>query len=110
MSAEQAREIARAYLLEESALFAVLREEGGSLIVYPGAIDSIEALCEGRFAGAPEPLKELAFASLSLRKRGLFFADGSATRDHHFDESIRRAGGRECEHFAEEVCRFLSME
>lgn len=75
---DQARAIARAYLLEESALFAVLRDEDWPIIVYPGSISSIEGLCEGRFPGAPEPLARLAFASLSLRKRGLFFTDGSA--------------------------------
>jgi hypothetical protein len=42
------------------------------------AIDSIGGLCEGRFAAAPEPLKQLAFAALSLSKRGLFFADSTA--------------------------------
>ena len=78
VSPVQARAIAKAYLLEESALFAVLREQGWPTVVYPGSIDSIEALCEERYSGAPEPLSQLTFASLSLRKRGLFFADGAA--------------------------------
>ena len=74
---DEARAIATSYLLEESALFSVLCEQGWPIVVYPGSIESIEGLCERRFAAAPQPLRQLAFAALSLRKRGLFFADGS---------------------------------
>ena len=83
--ADRARAIAISYLIEESALFAVLSEQGWPLIVYPGSIASIEGLCEGRFAGAPAPLTKLAVASLTLRKRGLFFADGA-------EKVVRRSG------------------
>lgn len=73
----RAAEIARAYLLEESALFCVLEEMGWPVLVYPGSIASIADLCEGRFADTPEPLTRMAFLSLELRKRGLHFADGA---------------------------------
>ena len=53
----EARAIATSYLLEESALFSVLCEQGWPIVVYPGSIESIEGLCERRFAAAPQPLK-----------------------------------------------------
>lgn len=68
----------RRYLLEESALFACLREQDWPILVYPGSIDSIVNLCEGRFGEAPAPLKQLAFAALDVKKKGLFFADGAS--------------------------------
>lgn len=74
---ERAAAIARAYLIEESALFCVLEEMGWPVLVYPGSIASIADLCEGRFAGTPAPLTRMAFVSLDLRKRGLHFADGA---------------------------------
>ena len=54
---DEARAIATSYLLEESALFIVLCEQGWPIVIYPGSIESIEGLCEGRFAAAPQPLK-----------------------------------------------------
>lgn len=77
VDAETAGTIARDYLLEEAALFCLLQEDGWPVLIYPGSIDSIADLCEGRFPGTPEPLTRLAFLSLALRKRGLYFADGS---------------------------------
>jgi hypothetical protein len=47
------------------------------VLVYPGSIDSIADLCEGKFGGAPDALVRLAFLSLDLRKRGLYFSDGA---------------------------------
>jgi tRNA-dependent cyclodipeptide synthase len=70
--------ICRRYLLEEAALFACLRERGWPSLVYPGSIDSIVGLCEGRYAGAPEPLTRLAFVALEVKRKGLFFADGAS--------------------------------
>lgn len=75
------------YLLEEAAMFACLREQDWPILVYPGSIDSIVELCEGRFGvaeqgapdaslGAPEPLSRLAFVALDVKKKGLFFSDG----------------------------------
>lgn len=77
VSADQAAQIAADYLIEESALFCCLEEMGWPVLVYPGSIDSIADLCEGKFAGAPEALARLAFLSLDLRKRGLYFSDGA---------------------------------
>ena len=74
---EHAADIARDYLVEESALFCVLEQMGWGVLVYPGSIASIEDLCSGRFAGTPEPLTRMAFVSLELKKRGLHFADGA---------------------------------
>jgi tRNA-dependent cyclodipeptide synthase len=74
---DRAAAIARSYLIEESALFCCLEEMGWPVLVYPGSIDSIADLCDGRFAGTPEPLTRMAFLSLDLRKRGLYFSDGS---------------------------------
>jgi tRNA-dependent cyclodipeptide synthase len=76
LSAEALRS-SKQYLLEESALFACLREQDWPILVYPGSIDSIVDLVEGRFEGAPEPLTQLAFAALEVKRKGLFFADGS---------------------------------
>lgn len=72
-----ALQMTRQYLLEESALFACLRDQDWPVLVYPGSIDSIVDLCEGRFGDAPEPLKRLAFVALEVKRKGLFFADGS---------------------------------
>jgi tRNA-dependent cyclodipeptide synthase len=77
VDADAAAVIASAYLIEESALFCCLEEMGWPVLIYPGSIDSIADLCEGRFAGAPEALARLAFLSLELRKRGLYFTDGA---------------------------------
>ncbi|RCS58397.1 tRNA-dependent cyclodipeptide synthase [Parvibium lacunae] len=85
VSLERAAEIAKSYLLEESALFAVLADMGWQVVAYPGSIDSIEGLCAGRFQGTPAPLTQLSFAALSLRKRGLYFTDGS-------QKVVRRSG------------------
>lgn len=77
VDAATAQRIAHDYLIEESALFCCLEEMGWPVLVYPGSIDSIAQLCEGKFADTPEPLKRMAFLSLDLRKRGLYFADGA---------------------------------
>lgn len=68
----------RRYLIEEAALFACLRERDWPVLVYPGSIDSIVDLCTGKFVGSPEPLTRLAFAALEVKRKGLFFADGSS--------------------------------
>lgn len=70
--------IARRYLMEETACFAVLCEQGHRVFVYPGSIQSIADICEGRFPGLPAPLRELVFVSLQQSKKGLFFPDGAA--------------------------------
>lgn len=77
VSPDRAAQIAKDYLIEESALFCVLEEMGWPVLVYPGSIASIADLCEGRFPATPAPLTRMAFVSLDLRKRGLHFADGA---------------------------------
>lgn len=83
----RAVEISQAYLMEEAALFACLQEQGWNCLVYPGSIDSIADLVCGKFPQAPSPLQKLTFASLDLRQKGLYFADGTqkvivASDDH----------------------------
>lgn len=58
--------LAREYLIEEIALLACLAKDGWTTLVYPGSIDSIIEIAEGRYPALPEPLKDLGFASLGL--------------------------------------------
>lgn len=65
------QQIARAYLIEEIALLACFAEDGWPVLVYPGSIDSIVEIAEGRFPSLPAPLQSLGFVSLWLdAKRG----------------------------------------
>lgn len=61
--------LARTYLLEESALFACVAKEGWLVFVYPGSIKSFEEIAEGLHPEVPEPLKQIIWVSLSLKKR-----------------------------------------
>jgi tRNA-dependent cyclodipeptide synthase len=58
--------LAHDYLLEEIALFACLAEDGWPVLVYPGSIDSIIEVAEGRHPGVPAPLGALQFIALWL--------------------------------------------
>lgn len=57
------------YLLEESALFTCLVKEGWPVFVYPGSIKSLEEIAEGLHPEVPEPLKQIIWVSLRLKKR-----------------------------------------
>lgn len=58
--------LAHEYLLEEIALFACLAEDGWPVLVYPGSIDSIIEVAEGRHPSLPAPLRALGFIALWL--------------------------------------------
>jgi tRNA-dependent cyclodipeptide synthase len=63
---ERWQRLAHEYLLEEIALFACLAEDGWPVLVYPGSIDSIIEVAEGRYPGLPAPLRALQFIALWL--------------------------------------------
>lgn len=71
-SSERWRWLAREYLLEEIAMLACLAEDGWPVLVYPGSIDSVIEIAEGRHPSLPAPLRDLRFIALWLdAKRGL---------------------------------------
>jgi tRNA-dependent cyclodipeptide synthase len=63
---ERWQRLAHDYLLEEIALFACLAEDGWPVLVYPGSIDSIIEVAEGRYPSLPAPLRALQFIALWL--------------------------------------------
>jgi tRNA-dependent cyclodipeptide synthase len=63
---ERLQQIAREYLLEEIALLSCLAADGWPVMVYPGSIDSIVEIAEGRYPSLPAPLQALGFISLWL--------------------------------------------
>ena len=63
---ERWQQLANEYLLEEIALFACLAEDGWPVLVYPGSIDSIIEVAEGRHPTLPAPLRTLQFIALWL--------------------------------------------
>ena len=63
---ERWQHLAHEYLLEEIALFACLAEDGWPVLVYPGSIDSIIEVAEGRHPTLPAPLRELRYIALWL--------------------------------------------
>ncbi|WP_437915019.1 tRNA-dependent cyclodipeptide synthase [Sorangium sp. So ce302] len=63
---ERWKTIAREYLIEEVALLACFAADGWSALVYPGSIDSIVEVAEGRFPALPVPLQAFQFISLWL--------------------------------------------
>jgi tRNA-dependent cyclodipeptide synthase len=65
-ASERWQRIAREYLIEEIALLACLAADGWPALVYPGSIDSIVEIAEGRFPMLPAPLKDLRFIALWL--------------------------------------------
>lgn len=56
------------YLLEESALIAYLVNQGWLVFVYPGSIKTFEEISEGLHPEVPEPLKQMIWVSLRLKK------------------------------------------
>jgi hypothetical protein len=65
-ASERWQRIAREYLIEEIALLACMAVDGWPALVYPGSIDSIVEIAEGRFPTLPAPLKDLRFIALWL--------------------------------------------
>ncbi|NEQ37460.1 MAG: tRNA-dependent cyclodipeptide synthase [Okeania sp. SIO3I5] len=60
--------LATTYLLEESALFTCLVKQGWLVFVYPGSIKTFEEISEGLHPEVPEPLKQMIWASLRLKR------------------------------------------
>lgn len=62
-------QLAITYLLEELALNAYLIQKGWLVFVYPGSIKTFEEISEGLHPEVPEPLKQMIWVSLRLKKR-----------------------------------------
>ena len=63
------KQLARAYILEESALSACLAQEGWSVFVYPGSIKTFEEISEGLHPEVPLPLQQMIWVSLRLKQK-----------------------------------------
>ena len=63
---EEWQRLGRAYLIEEVVLLSCLADDGWPVLVYPGSIDSIVEIAEGRHPELPVPLHGLRFISLRL--------------------------------------------
>lgn len=61
--------LAMTYLLEESAIFTCLADEGWSALVYPGSIRTFEEISEGLHPSVPESLQGMVWVSLRLKKK-----------------------------------------
>jgi tRNA-dependent cyclodipeptide synthase len=72
------KQLAINYLLEESALFGCLSQEGWLMFVYPGSIKTFQDIAEGKHPEVPQCLRKLSFLALRLNKGGLYFFDGSS--------------------------------
>ena len=69
--------LSASYLLEESAIFACLAKKGWSVMVYPGSIKALEEIADGKHPEVPEPLRQMAWVSLHLKKTGVQFVPDS---------------------------------
>lgn len=65
---ERRQHLGITYLLEESALNACLAKQGWLVVVYPGSIKTFEDISEGLHPEAPEPLQQMIWVSLRLKK------------------------------------------
>ncbi|MDT0267469.1 tRNA-dependent cyclodipeptide synthase [Streptomyces sp. DSM 44915] len=57
------------YFLEEFAIFACLKEQGLSVMVYPGSFSTLSEIARGEHPGAPKELRDLVVVSLHLKGR-----------------------------------------
>lgn len=57
------------YFLEEFAIFACLRQQGLSVMVYPGSFSTLTEIAEGSHVGVPSELRNLVVVSLHLKSR-----------------------------------------
>jgi len=67
--------LAITYFFEESAINACLVKEGWKVFVYPGSIKTFEEISEGLHPEVPEPLKQVIWASLRLKKQNAKIED-----------------------------------
>lgn len=63
------KQLAITYLLEESALFTCLAQEGCTVFLYPGSIKTFEEISEGLHPEVPLPLRQMIWVSLRLKKK-----------------------------------------
>lgn len=66
---QRQKQLAIAYLLEESALFTCLAQEGWKVFLYPGSIKTFEEISEGLHPEVPLSLKQMIWVSLRLKKK-----------------------------------------
>ena len=66
---DRQRQLAIAYLLEESALFSCLAQAGWTVFVYPGSIKTFEEIAEGLHPKVPLALQQMIWVSLRLKKK-----------------------------------------
>lgn len=69
--------LAASYLLEECAILACLARDGWLVNPYPGSIKAFEDITEGKHPEVPEPLQQVIFVSLRLKKAGIQFVSES---------------------------------
>ena len=67
-SLQEKRHLSITYLLEESALSVYFVKGGWSVFVYPGSIKMFEEISEGLHPEVPEPLKQMIWVSLRLKR------------------------------------------
>ncbi len=63
------KQLAITYLLEESALFTYLAQNGYPIFVYPGSIRTFEEIAEGLHPQVPSFLQQIIWISLRLKKK-----------------------------------------
>ncbi|NOQ36740.1 MAG: tRNA-dependent cyclodipeptide synthase [Methylococcaceae bacterium] len=61
--------LSASYLLEELAVFSCLIQDGFPIFVYPGSIDVVIEIADGKHPGVPKTLQELMYISLFLKRR-----------------------------------------
>ncbi len=86
-SLQEKRHLSITYLLEESALFTCLAKEGWQVFVYPGSIKTFEEISEGLHPQVPEPLKQMIWVSLRL-KRSVQAGNAKAGRETKKDHDV----------------------
>jgi tRNA-dependent cyclodipeptide synthase len=67
--------LATLYLLEEAAIFSLLKQAGWGILVYAGSIKTFLDIAEGKISGVPEHLADLVFVSLRLNRGGTYYDD-----------------------------------
>ncbi len=67
--------LAALYLLEEAAIFSLLKKVGWGILVYAGSIKTFLDIAEGKIPGVPEHLADLVFVSLRLNRGGTYYDD-----------------------------------
>lgn len=74
LSTEQSVAVSAKYLLEESAIFTCLCEQGEPVFVYPGTIKPLLIFSQYDGAGVPEPIRKLVMVRLNLSTKNVYFS------------------------------------